>query len=93
MEVYMNIQKIALTIVSALCLIGGSQIQAKHHHYRHQPRSHFGMSFNVGRPVALVRHYPVYYYRPVMVQPRPVVYYAAPRVSFGMNFGSFGMIF
>ena len=87
----MNIQKIALTIVSALCLIGGSQIQARHHHRHH--RSNFGVSFNVGRPVTLVRHYPVYCYRPVMVQPRPVVYYAAPRVSFGMSYGSFGMFF
>lgn len=92
MEVYMNIQKIALILAGALCLIGGS-IQAKHRHHHRHHHTNFGVSFNVGRPVVMVPRYPVYCYKPVLVRPRPVVCYHEPRVSFKVGFGSFGLLF
>jgi len=90
----MNIKKLILFAITALGLIAGSLLQARHHHRHHHRHSNFGISVNMGRPAVLVQQYPVYCYRPVLVRPQPVVYYASqPRVSFRMGFGSFGMMF
>lgn len=87
----MNIQKLLFITLSLFSLITGSTAQAKHRHRRHH-HTHFGVAFNVGRPVIVAPRYPVYCYRPVLVHPRPVVCYQ-PRVSLRMGFGSFGFCF